>query len=40
VLEVEGSRIEKLAVNFERRRERRENGEHAGDLEAERAEET
>jgi len=40
VLEVEGSRIEKLAVNFQQRRERRENGEHAGDLEAERAEET
>jgi putative hemolysin len=40
VLEVEGSRIEKLAVNFEQRRERRENGERETELEAERSEES
>src|ERR671923_2677375 len=32
VLEVEGSRIDKLAVNFEQRRERRENGEQVPEL--------
>jgi putative hemolysin len=40
VLEVEGSRIEKLAVNFEQRRERRENGEREPKLEAERSDES
>jgi putative hemolysin len=40
VLEVEGSRIEKLAVNFEQRRERRENGEREPELEAERSDES
>jgi magnesium and cobalt exporter, CNNM family len=40
VLEVEGSRIEKLAVNFERRREQRENGERDSELEAERSDES
>jgi CBS domain containing-hemolysin-like protein len=39
VLEVEGSRIDKLAVNFEHRRERRENGEHVPKLEPEPSEE-
>jgi CBS domain containing-hemolysin-like protein len=39
VLEVEGSRIDKLAVNFEHRRERREHGEQAPELERERSEE-
>jgi CBS domain containing-hemolysin-like protein len=39
VLEVEGSRIDKLAVNFEHRRERRLNGEHAPEPERERSEE-
>jgi CBS domain containing-hemolysin-like protein len=40
VLEVEGSRIEKLAVNFERRREQRENGERDSELETERSDES
>ena len=39
VLEVEGSRIDKLAVNFEHRRERRENGEQVPELEPGRSEE-